>query len=59
MGDITPTPRATALVCFTIIEKEEGDTPRSIANKNWAKSQILKMIIDDWPEGGVEGVGGN
>jgi len=50
MTDITPTPRATALVCIGIIEQEKGDNPRSIANKSWAKSQLLKMIIDEWPE---------
>ena len=48
--NITPTPRATALLCIGIIEQELGNNPRSVANKSWAKRQLLNMIIDEWPE---------
>ena len=48
--DITPTPRATALVCIAILlRQQENDTCNRDAI--WAEEQILKMIIEDWPEG--------
>lgn len=44
--DITPSPRATALICIEIL-KHSVD----FDDTNWAEEQILKMIIEDWPEG--------
>jgi len=43
--DITPSPRATALLCIEILESTNGQS------KEWARQQLLKMIIEDWPEG--------
>ena len=51
--DITPTPQATAIVCIAIL-KQYIPTQRSGAcdrDARWAEEQILKMIIEDWPEG--------
>jgi len=44
--DLTPTPRATAIMCLEIL-RCSGSTHENI---NWAEQQILKMIITDWPE---------
>ena len=46
--DTTPSPRATALLCIEILE-----SPYATANgqsKEWARQQLLMMIIEDWPE---------
>ena len=42
--DLTPTPRATALICIYILKNSKSDSDRE-----WAEEQILKMIITDWP----------
>tara|TARA_R100000315_G_C5088685_1_gene51092 strand:+ start:99 stop:263 length:165 start_codon:yes stop_codon:yes gene_type:complete len=44
--DLTPTPRATALICIYILKNSKSDSDRE-----WAEEQILKMIITEWPEG--------
>ena len=44
--DLTPPPRATAIICLEIL-KCSGSTDENI---NWAEEQILKMIIEDWPQ---------
>ena len=43
--DTTPSPRATALLCIHILE-----SPRLDNEKEWARQQLFKMIIEDWPE---------
>ena len=43
--DLTPTPRATALICIYILKNSKNDSDRE-----WAEEQILKMIITEWPE---------
>ena len=59
--DITPTPRATAIVCIAILKKyiptqKDGACDRIThivspePDARWAEEQILKMIIEDWPE---------
>tara|TARA_Y100001938_G_scaffold129577_1_gene184648 strand:- start:112 stop:285 length:174 start_codon:yes stop_codon:yes gene_type:complete len=46
--DITPTPRAVAIMCLEILKNTHKiDTPHDI---EWAENQILKMIITEWPE---------
>ena len=44
--DLTPTPRATAIICLEIL-KSANPTFRQ---REWAEEQILKMIIEDWPQ---------
>jgi hypothetical protein len=50
--DITPTPRATAIVCIEILKGYIPTQKRGACDNNalWAEQQILKMIITDWPE---------
>tara|TARA_R100000234_G_scaffold793_1_gene652 strand:- start:583 stop:768 length:186 start_codon:yes stop_codon:yes gene_type:complete len=46
--DLTPTPRAVAIICLEILKNAHKiDTPHDI---QWAEEQILKMIIEDWPD---------
>ena len=45
--DLTPTPRATALICIEILKNASVNTE---GTNKWAANQILKMIIEDWPE---------
>ena len=52
----TPSPRATALLCMEILETRRHGHQRwkgSVRERNqrkWAREQLLKMIIEDWPE---------
>tara|TARA_Y100001963_G_scaffold143196_1_gene213775 strand:+ start:132 stop:332 length:201 start_codon:yes stop_codon:yes gene_type:complete len=46
--DITPTPRAVAIMCLEILKNTHKiDTPHDI---EWAENQILEIIIEDWPD---------
>lgn len=50
-----PTPRATALLCIEILEARRdhhrwNPSVNCREQRQWAREQLLKMIIQDWPE---------